>query len=80
MHTARVGAPSAIMAQYMDPATRAQFEPLVTKFDSDPVRSAEGEWKRLAAATAFSVLAQDTPLLPSGLVAKVHEPRLKVAS
>lgn len=77
-HTAAVGIPSAIMAQYTsgDAAVRAAVAPLVSKFD-DPVRVAQGEWKRCAAAAPFATLTKaDTPLLPSELASGVHVPRL----
>ena len=77
MHTAAQGLPSAIMAKYFDSATRDAVAPLVQKFDSDPLRAAHGLWKAAAAASPYAVLTKaDTPLLPSELLAKTHEPRL----
>ena len=76
MHTAAAGIPSAILPKFMDAATKASVEPLVTKFDG--VRStSEGEWKQIAGSSPFSVMSKaDTPLLPSELAAGTHKPRL----
>lgn len=76
MHTAAMGIPSAILPKFLDATTKANVEPLVTKFSG--VRStSEGEWKKLAGDAPFSVLTKaDTPLLPSELAAATHTPRL----
>lgn len=77
MHTSALGLPSAIMGKYFDYATRDAVAPLVQKFDNDPLRAAHGLWKMTAADTPYAVLTKaDTPLLPSELLAKTHEPRL----
>ena len=79
MHTAAIGMPSAIMAQFTsdDAAVKASVEPLVTRFDA-PVRVQQGEWKACAKEAPFAVLTKaDTPLLPSELADEVHVPRLR---
>ena len=79
-HTAAVGIPSAIMAQFTstDPAVQAPVVSLVTRFDDDPTRAAQGQWKQCAASSPFAVLTKaDTPLLPSELARAAHEPRLQ---
>ena len=78
-HTAAVGMPSAIMAQFTspDPAIKASVESLVTRF-TDPIRVAQGEWKKCASDAPFALLTKaDTPLLPSELASGVHESRLR---
>ena len=77
MHTAVEGLPSAIMPQFFNDATRASVAPLVARFDDDALRAAQGKWKACAANANYAVLTKaDSPLLPSELAARAHEPRL----